>query len=219
MYCGKCGSKIPEGYEFCMNCGSKIESPFVVIAKDSDCKEFRYPKRSIGKKQKVILLITLVCILLMVSVVATVFYFHKPEDDMGYFANIPWGTDIKTAEKMVEEKLEIEGDIKKEKDSEGNDTLHFEIKNYEGASGIDTNARLFFDSENCLNQVTVFVLQDGSDKGAVKETADRLIAKFDSLYGKHYKKLEYEYNWMAEDAAISISQLTDDLLIMNFEKR
>ena len=25
MFCGKCGANIPDGYEFCMKCGTKID--------------------------------------------------------------------------------------------------------------------------------------------------------------------------------------------------
>lgn len=33
MFCGKCGSKLLDGYEFCMKCGTKID---LLISEDNE---------------------------------------------------------------------------------------------------------------------------------------------------------------------------------------
>ena len=101
MFCGKCGANIPDGYEFCMKCGTKIDmnqdnTEIEHTINDND-KEIR--KKKIHKKGILLILGILIAVLLAGAGVA---YTKIASVRNGYFANIAWATDIDTVKEKVD---------------------------------------------------------------------------------------------------------------------
>ena len=101
MICGKCGANVPDGYEFCMKCGAKID----ISQADSTASavvETKPEKKGINKK---VLIPVVAAIVIVLTVVAILFGMKGAAEKNGYFANIPWGTDMETVQKKVAKAL------------------------------------------------------------------------------------------------------------------
>lgn len=112
MICGKCGANVPDGYEFCMKCGAKID----ISQADSTASavvETKPGKKRINKK---VLIPVVAAIVIVLTVVAILFGMKGSAEKNGYFANIPWGTDMETVQKKVAKAFKCESKIEKDKD-------------------------------------------------------------------------------------------------------
>ena len=65
MYCGKCGKKIPDGYEYCMYCGASL-----LTNKKPPNKFIRYLE--IHKKPIMFSIISIICVIIFI-------YFVSPK--------------------------------------------------------------------------------------------------------------------------------------------
>ena len=113
MICGKCGANVPDGYEFCMKCGAKID----ISQADSTASavvETKPEKKGINKK---VLIPVVAAIVIVLTVVAILFGMKGAAEKNGYFANIPWGTDMETVRKKVDTAFKCESTIGKGKDA------------------------------------------------------------------------------------------------------
>lgn len=71
MYCGKCGSTVPEGYEFCMKCGTKIDT--TTDNSISGCPKTEVVHKQKISKKKLIIILSTVGVLILASILIFVF--------------------------------------------------------------------------------------------------------------------------------------------------
>lgn len=66
MYCGECGAKLEKGAIFCGECGSKVESPKGKITSSNNTSKQITPKKPISQKNKIIIGVSIIIILLLI---------------------------------------------------------------------------------------------------------------------------------------------------------
>lgn len=93
MFCGKCGSTVPDGYEFCMKCGTKIDlesltddsQKTMVLSNQAPSK-----KKKLSSKKKIVIFGSIVLVFLICF---TVGYFALDRDK--YYVKFPNNPEIK----------------------------------------------------------------------------------------------------------------------------
>lgn len=209
MFCGKCGANVPDGYEFCMKCGTKIDTSSVDTT-ETNVVAVKPEQKRINKK---ILISVVAAIVIVVAVLAIVFGMKGAAEKNGYFANIPWGTDIETVQKKVDKRFKCESEIVEDKDC-----VIAAIENYDGMKGVSAIPALYCEDKGTLNKVTVmFSVKDGS-KYTGEKIAFELIEKYNKLFGKADSNKGYSYKWSTKNSTIELVFLSKDLIMLEFEK-
>lgn len=209
MYCGKCGAIIPDGYEFCMKCGTKIETPNEETAENSIVEAEPVKK---GIKKKVLIPVIAVIVVALASIVI-IFGTRNNVEKNGYFANIPWGTDIETVQKDVEQFFNCESSIE-----EDENLVIASIENYEGMQGVKASPILYCDDDGKLNKVSIVFTRDDNSEYTGDKIADRLIEKYNKLFNTADKSEKYTHKWVTENSTIKLFKLTEDFMMLQFEK-
>lgn len=206
MFCSKCGAKTPDGYEFCKECGTKIE----VNAKQDN--ENIVPVR----KKKNIKRSTLGIIIFAVIVVIGSYYLissSKGKD--GLYNNISWGTSLKDIKSMVDEDDNVSV-------REDDNIINVHITDYEGMQGIDGIVSYKFENEK-LNKITVLMLNGSDSKYTDSELIDVYIEKLNKLYGEAEPTLSdytdgiLAWNWESKKSKITLSRVIETLVVLDYE--
>jgi len=209
MICDKCGANVPDGYEFCMKCGTKIKTSQVVPV-EASLEEAAPEKRKITKKELIPVITVAVVI---IALVAIMLGMKGGSEKNGYFANIPWGTDIETVQRMIDKTYKCESLIGKDKN-----TVIATIENYDGMQGVSALLLLTCEDNSTLNEVSVlFSAEDGS-KYTSEKIAAELVKKYNGLFGKADTSSGYSKKWMTKNSTIELLDLTDNLIALRFEK-
>lgn len=208
MFCGKCGANVPDGYEFCMKCGTKVDITQTEVLTPT---ENAAPAQKKINKKVLIPVIGVIAVALIA--VALIFGLKGSAEKNGYFANIPWGTDIETVQKKVDKTFKCESSIVKDKDS----VIAF-IENYDGMQGVNALPILYCEDKGTLNEVSItFSAEDGS-RYTGEKIADELIEKYNKLFGKADSSKGYSYKWTTKNSTIELVIVSEDLIMLEFEK-
>ena len=211
MICGKCGANVPDGYEFCMKCGAKID----ISQADSTASavvETKPEKKGINKK---VLIPVVAAIVIVLTVVAILFGMKGSAEKNGYFANIPWGTDMETVQKKVDKAFKCESSIA----GEDKDVVFASIKNYDGMKGVNPLLLLRCEDKGTLNRVSIIFTAEDDSRYTGEEIADKLIGKYDKLFGKadnRTSSMGYSYNWKTKNSTIKLLICSEDLIILYY---
>lgn len=209
MYCGKCGAIIPDGYEFCMKCGTKIETPNEETAENRTV-EVKPVKKGINKK---VLIPIIAVIVVALATVVIIFGISNNVEKNGYFANIPWGTDIETVQKEVDKFFNCESFVGEDKDS-----IVVVIENYEGMQGVDAALMLYCEDNGTLNKVSVLLTIEDDSSYTNEKVVDKLVEKYNKLFNEADESYGFTYKWTTSNSTIELSVVMDGLIMLNFEK-
>lgn len=207
MICGKCGANVPDGYEFCMKCGAKID----ISQADSTASavvETKPEKKGINKK---VLIPVVAAIVIVLTVVAILFGMKGAAEKNGYFANIPWGTDMETVQKKVDKALKCESSI-------GKDAVFVSINNYDGMKGVNALPMLYCKDNGTLNEVSIIFTVEDDSRYTGKKIADELIGKYDKLFGKADSSMGCSYKWKTKNSTIKLVIFSKKLVMLTYEK-
>ena len=215
MFCGKCGANIPDGYEFCMKCGTKIDmnqdnTEIEHTINDND-KEIR--KKKIHKKGILLSLGILIAVLLAGAGVA---YTKIASVRNGYFANIAWATDIDTVKEKVDKAYNCDSII-----SDDRDCVMAEIEDYKEMKGVTALTGLYCKDKECLNEVTVVFLIDDDSDYTESDVVEKVTKEYNKLYGECDKneKLDFHsYTWKTKNSYIELSRIEELMVLLQFKQ-
>ncbi len=214
MFCGKCGANIPDGYEFCMKCGTKIDlnqdNMEIEDAKNED-KEIR--RKKIHKKG-----ILLICgiMIAMLLVGAGVVYTKIASARNGYFANIAWGTDIDTVKEKVDKAYDCESAM-----SDDRDCVMAKIEDYKEMRGVTALTGLYCQDNECLNEVTVVFLIDDDSAYTESDVVEKVTEEYNKLYGECDKDEKFDYHsytWKTKNSYIELSRIEELMVLLRFKQ-
>ena len=215
MFCGKCGANIPDGYEFCMKCGTKIDmnqdNTEIEHAINDNDKEIR--KKKIHKKGVLLICGIMIAVLLAG---AGVIYAKIASVRNGYFANIAWGTDIDTVKEKVDKAYNCDSSISRDRDS-----VIVDIENYEKMDGVSAMTILYCKEGERLNEVsTIFVIHDDSTYSESK-VVKKIVEIYSKLYGKYEQEKDDEcffYTWKTKNSYIELSGIEEKVVLLQFKQ-
>lgn len=192
MFCKKCGASIPDGYKFCMNCGAK-----------ADVSQPNTIKKPLNKKILVSVLGIIVGLLIISGLAIKL---SGPTEKDGYFANIPWGTDIETVQKKVDKYFKCESFVS------GN-SVKATVQDYNGMAGLNALVSLNCDENKTLDSVHVILIIDNG------YTPDELFSILAEQYNKLYTQRVYNPGaggmWQTPNSTICTFE---ELYAVTFEK-
>lgn len=203
MFCKKCGATIPDGYKYCMNCGAKADSSQPDITKEQDS-----PKKPLNKKILVSIFGIIVGFLIISGLIIKL---SGPTEKDGYFANIPWGTDIETVKKEFDKAFNDDSLI-----TDHNSVLGL-ISDYDGMNGVTATSSFNCENNKTLNKVSVIFTTDDGCQYTTNDIIDHIIEKNNKLFGAYDNSLGYLYTWQTPNSTIDLCMLTDELFIINYE--
>lgn len=212
MFCGKCGAQVPDGFEFCMKCGTKIDTSQVVSTEGASAVKAK------PKKKKVLISLAVAIMVVLATVVAIFGMKDTAEensfdDKNGYFADIPWGTDIETVQKKVEEAFKCKTSI-----GEENDSVIASIENYDGMQGVGAVPILSCEDNGTLNKVAIAFTAGDDSEYSGEQIAEELLEKYNELFGKADSSMGFTYKWSTPNSSIELVYFSEDLIMLNYEK-
>lgn len=200
MFCGKCGKEVPKGYEFCMNCGSKIE---VLSEQFEDVDK--------GNKKKKWVMLLLIAVVVLAIVIGTIVAINVNQKKNGLYNNVEWGTSFDEIKEMVERNSEDDVIANEEEK-----TVFDNEENYQGFEGV--NAIVFYkcDSKEELQSVYLIVSNGDDSKYTDEMLYEGLVGKFEKLYGEcedeSFKKV-----WTAKKSTITLVHMMEGMLTVEYE--
>ena len=208
MFCGKCGKQVPVGYEFCMNCGTKLaeENQGENVTEQTNAKEVQKKKSS---KKIIILSVTI-----LVLAISIFFGWKLIVNNQDYMRNTSWGMTMDEVQEV--ETVELELQIKSAEDKERakslaeisgepyveEERLRGDIENFE-----------MFDENNSLFLNYVFVDNKLISISIVIDSANTkinsLINKYNKLYGDAVEETDFlhTYNWSNAQSIIELTNV------------
>lgn len=196
MFCGKCGKQIPDEDEFCMYCGSKIETT----------NEILITKTKKANKKVLFILIPIIIIL----VIGLVFLLKNSfMVDKGYLQNAAWGMTVEQVEKS--QKTEPIGEYKDHQ-------LMYNLTDIEGINGLNGFILYEFDESDNLKSGSLYLLTDNGNFDTNK-VCDDMVTIYDKRYGtKHEKSTSYSYKWTTSNSIIEMLIVTENIVAINFNE-
>lgn len=101
MICTKCGKEVNGDYEFCMNCGTKVDKEAT--------------QKAATTKKKKIIIISIVSAIILIATIIMSFVINYNQERNGLYKNIAWGTSKGEVKKILEKESDI-GEIIDESD-------------------------------------------------------------------------------------------------------
>lgn len=207
MICQKCGAEVPDGYEYCMKCGAKVN----VTQDEAESSEKKAVSKIKANKKVLIAAVGAMVVILIAVVLA--FGLKRSTEKNGYFANIPWGTDIKTVKKQVDKTFKCESRI-----GESNDSIIAVTKNYDGMQGVGTVTVLFCEDEGTLNKVSVKFTVDDDSSYTYGKVVKQLVKKYNKLFGKADNSDVFSYKWKTKNSTITLVIFSEDMIMLVYNK-
>ena len=221
MYCGKCGSKMPDGYAFCVNCGAKANTDYgasvkaaeiepVVVNYDNNGELVQIAKKNVNKKFIIIGAAVAIAVILVI-----IFAFSGLGKSKGYWADIPWGTDINTAKAQLE-KTYGEDEVSIGTGDYNNNIFVATEKTYdmEGVIGI---FRASFDSSG-LEYGCILCAPSKDGDYTYNAMINEIIKNFDKKYGKHENYDTNGYRWTTSESVIYFDDAQSGSLLIHYTK-
>lgn len=205
MFCGKCGKEVPEGYEFCMNCGTKLAL---------EVEETISPVKV--KKKKKWLIIPIVLILLAVIVIGVLYFITICQERKGLYNNIAWGTPYREVKEIVGADYKdgpesVLADYEKQ-------MIYDSVDDYQGFE--EVGALVFYDCNNggTLQAVRLIVTNGDDSNYSNKEIFEGLEEKFSKLYGEGIQMSSSKKIWNTEESKIIFEQMTGNIFTVEYVK-
>lgn len=200
MFCGKCGKEVPDGYEFCMNCGAKLEKA------DEQVAEIVKPKK------KWIIPVVIVLAIIIVAVGA-IYFVKDSQAKSGLYNNIAWGTSIEKIQEMVEKNPDnaFETIVNEEK-TVVYDTVS-DFYNFEHVTAMVTY-ECEVDSE--LHGVTIFIINGEDSSYTDNMIGETIIEDFDKLYGAHGEDVISKV-WTTPKSKIALTYFAEGCLVLEYD--
>lgn len=117
MFCGKCGNKVLDGYEFCMNCGTKVEQEVATI--DSKEDKPTWKGKIISTKNKMAIIVVIIFLISIGAGVILIGFgspiknvsneiYKEAVDNVNYFKSlqVESSEEMKSAESQINDKYE-----------------------------------------------------------------------------------------------------------------
>lgn len=204
MFCGKCGANVPDGYEFCMKCGTKIE-----INQLETNDENESSKRT--NKKMLIPVIGIIVVLFIAT--GFIFGLKITQEKSGYFANIPWGTDIETVKKEVDKTFKCESFIGEDKNS-----VTAMIVDYDGMKGVTALPVFYCEDNGTLNEVSIMLTAEDKSDYTEEQVIKEVVAKYDKLFGKSDNSKGFSYIWETPNSTIELVSFSEELILMTYKR-
>lgn len=192
MFCKKCGAAIPDGYKYCMNCGAK-----------ADVSQPNTTKKPLKKKVFVSILGIIVGLLIVSGLAIKL---SGPTEKDGYFANIPWGTDIETVQKKVDKYFKCESFV-------SDNSVKATVQDYNGMTGLKALVSFDCDENNTLDSVNVILIADNGYNP--DELFSILAEQYNKLYTQHVYAPGTGGIWQTPNSTI---YTFEELYMVVFEK-
>lgn len=201
MYCLKCGTEIPSGYEFCMKCGTKVD---INQEENANSELVAGKTNKINKKT----FIAIVVAALLVVVIIAVLFIGSGTEKNGYVANIPWGTDVKTVQQKVEKYYKCDAYRNEEKN-----ILGVTVEDYDGMKGVEATIVFAFDNNEELENVVVMFdsITDG------EKIERELLKKYSDLFGTPEETVISQV-WTTPNSTITLTVWSEDFISLSFEE-
>lgn len=209
MICKKCGANIPDGFAFCMQCGTKVENKETDSSEEngaiSESLALSKTQNSSRKRLYVGAAVSLVLVILVV--LGILFSDGDSNAKKGYFAGIPWGTDIDTVQNQIENNFNVFNIAR-----DGNSEIVVELYDYEGMEDVFALGGFKFNYSNGLESVGLFL---GPTEGSAywdKGFSDEIVGRYNKLYGVSEPSgdLWEEYTWEAQESVIAVTVMTEN---------
>ncbi len=200
MFCGKCGSKLLDGYEFCMKCGTKID---LLISEDNENDvNISFLK---SKKKILIPIITIVSLIIMIGIV---FYFMQyAKERSGLYNNIAWGTSKEKIKEMLGDNI-IGGE-------EGDNDFLTIISDYDGMKDVEGLVSYYF-VDNGLHEINLTLINNENSSYTDSMIIEKYANKFDNLYGNKKEDIG-SYIWNTKESKIELFYVTDKFVVINYK--
>lgn len=200
MFCGKCGAHIPEGCEFCMECGEKV------LHNEVDNKSSK-------KKRKKIWIVIPIVVVIIAIIVTSFFVIKNLQEKNGYFENVAWGTSMEEARNKIEKSFNCE--TNETKDGDG---FVARLENYEGLENASSFLIAKCDGNDTLVEVTLMVAAGDDSDYKDYEIRDIFKKKYERIFGKPNESTTYSYKWETENSTIKIVSISEDSIMITYEK-
>lgn len=215
MICPDCGNQVSDKANRCPVCGCP-KSAIVAFKEEEQAKlEESIQKQRKDKRNRILKISVPVvaAIVIVLTVVAILFGIKGAAEKNGYFANIPWGTDIKTVQKKVDKAFKCESSI----GGKDKDAVIAPTKNYDGMKGVNALLVLDCKDKGTLNEVSIMFFKDDS-RYTIEKIADELIGKYDKLFGKadggtgSISGFRF-YKWKTKNSTINLINSGDSIML------
>jgi hypothetical protein len=201
MFCPKCGSEIPEGYEFCMKCGTKavLEQPSNEVTKVDD-------------KSKKFLPFLIIGIVVVAAILFIITSGGSAAEKKGLFKGVEWESDTATAMKKLNKALP-KIDFK-----ESDNGIIGIDEEYKGKEGVSLGYMLTFKgSGKTLSEVSLIYTVSDDSKYTSDDVYEDAVKEYTKLYGKPDTDKGYQVEWETEESEVEISHVMDGLVMQSFK--
>lgn len=200
MLCSKCGTEVPNGYEFCSNCGYKVETT-----------QMPENERSISKKKKWILLVAaIVCVAALVIV--ALYFINDAKKKNGLYENIAWGTSYDDVKTMIDKKS---GDEKAITVSD-KAVIYENFENYRGDKDIEALVIYDCQSDDTLHKVQLLIGNGDGSNYTDEELYDKYANELTKLYGDSEDD-KIRQIWTTKNSQIKLFYFSDEIMIISYE--
>lgn len=198
MFCGKCGKEVPEGYEFCMGCGAKLEpTPEQIV-------------EPVKVKKKWIIPVAIILLVVIIAGVA-IYFISENKKKSGLYNDIPWQISYEELCKLMETKKtgEVECDDKQQ--------IVFEIiEDYKEDVGIDAIVVYSCEDDGTLRSI-FFMISNGDDsKYTDSKLFDKYAEELSELYGEG-KENSVMTTWETPKSDIRLAYVTDGMITLGYQ--
>lgn len=198
MFCGKCGKEVPEGYEFCMGCGAKLEpTPEQIV-------------EPVKVKKKWIIPVAIILLVVIIAGVA-IYFISENKKKSGLYNNIPWQISYEELCKLMETKKtgEVECDDKQQ--------IVFEIiEDYKEDVGIDAIVIYSCEDDGTLRSI-FFMISNGDDSEYTdSKLFDKYAEELSELYGEG-KEYSVMTTWETPKSDIRLVYATDGMITLDYQ--
>lgn len=187
MICGKCGARIPDGGDVCLNCGAKI-----------------------GAAKKVMSII--VAFIALVIAAGAILLVNLNTKKNGFYENLAWGTDIDTAFYTMSKKCPETGSLMVT-DSE---TIVGRFDDYKGIKGITWAAVFKFENNATLSSVVLMYTISDDCAYTPNKLANEIKAEYTKLYGEPDDIEGRWYEWSTKKSIIKLADSQDGYVIIAY---
>ena len=230
MYCGKCGANIPDGYEFCMKCGAKIETSQIKVdtinktevmqndevnetedmhIENTEVSEVDSDKKqNISKRLKSIIIVGVITILILIGV----FAMRGTNEKDGYFLNIPWGTELEAVQEKVIKKYNAETRIEDQ-------CVIAAIKDYEGMKDVTILPCFYCEKNGTLHTVLAILSPEDGSSYTVEQAGEKLIEKYSDLFGDAESPRTGSYKWTTKNSVIELTYIGDNSIFLSYDEK